>query len=159
MANGRILFRVKGVHVGMEVVWNWSSPNGEDAFSSVVRGSRASIEVVQDETTGNVKSLYVLAAGGVDPAQTLTALRRRVAALQPDYPGLRVVETDIPGRFLVDLPVAARPGHGGAFRTGGRAVPSEYPHGEMPAWEEANTLAKYYITTMAVEQARTASPE
>lgn len=82
MANGRILFRVKGVHVGMEVVWNWSSPNGEDAFSSVVRGSRASIEVVQDETTGNVKSLYVLAAGGVDPAQTLTALRRRVAALQ-----------------------------------------------------------------------------
>nr|MBP6453227.1 Gfo/Idh/MocA family oxidoreductase [Alistipes sp.] len=48
MANGRILFRVKGVHVGMEVVWNWSSPNGEEAFSSVVRGSRASIEVVQE---------------------------------------------------------------------------------------------------------------
>ena len=159
MANGRILFRVKGVHVGMEVVWNWSSPNGEDAFSAVVRGSRASIEVVQDETTGNVKSLYVLAAGEADPAQTLTALRRRVAALQPDYPGLRVVETDIPGRFLVDLPVAARPGHEVHFGQVAERFLRSIRTGEMPAWEEANTLAKYYITTMAVEQARTASPE
>ena len=31
--------------------------------------------------------------------------------------------------------------------------------GEMPAWEEVNTLAKYYITTTAVERARTASSE
>ena len=124
-----------------------------------MRGSRASIEVVQDETTGNVKSLYVLAAGGVDPAQTLTALRRRVAALQPDYPGLRVVETDIPGRFLVDLPVAARPGHEVHFGQVAERFLRSIRTGEMPAWEEANTLAKYYITTMAVEQARTASPE
>ena len=29
----------------------------------------------------------------------------------------------------------------------------------MPAWEEANTLAKYYITTTAVELARTAPSE
>lgn len=159
MANGRMLFRVKGVHVGMEVNWNWSSPNGEDAFSAVMRGSRAAIEVVQDETTGNVKSLYVRSAEGIDPAQTEAALQRRVAALQTEYPELRVVKTGTPGRFLVDLPVAVRPGHEVHFGLVAERFLRSIRTGEMPAWEEVNTLAKYYITTTAVERARTASSE
>ena len=159
MANGRMLFRVKGVHVGMEVNWNWSSPNGEDAFSAVMRGSRAAIEVVQDETTGNVKSLYVRSAEGIDPAQTEAALQRRVAALQTEYPELRVVKTGTPGRFLVDLPVAVRPGHEVHFGLVAERFLRSIRTGEMPAWEEPNTLAKYYITTTAVERARTAPSE
>lgn len=159
MANGRMLFRVKGVHVGMEVVWNWSSPNGEDAFSAVMRGSRAAIEVVQDETTGNVKELYVRSADGVDPARTEQALRRCVAALQSRYPELQVVNTATPGRFLVNLPMAVRPGHEVHFGLVAERFLQSIRSGVMPAWEEANTLAKYYITTTAVEMARTASPE
>ena len=136
---------------GCTSAWRWSElelAERRGCLSSVVRGSRASIEVVQDETTGNVKSLYVLAAGGGDPAQTLTALRRRVAALQPDYPGLRVVETDIPGRFLVDLPVAARPGMrcisdrwpSGSFGVSARA---RCPHGRRPIRWRNTTLRRW----------------
>ncbi len=110
MANGRMLFRVRGAcrhGGGLELEFS----NGEDAFSAVMRGSRAAIEVVQDETTGNVKSLFVCAAEGVDPAQTEAALGNVLPPCRQSTPELRVVKTGSPGLFLVDLPVAERPGH------------------------------------------------
>ena len=72
---------------------------------------------------------------------------------------MRVVKTGTPGRFLVDLPVAVRPGHEVHFGLVAERFLRSIRTGEMPAWEEPNTLAKYYITTTAVERARTAPSE
>ena len=75
-----------------------ASDSGEDAFSAVMRGSRAAIEVVQDETTGNVKSLYVRSAEGIDPAQTEAALQHTNRKGDRNYDGKE--NTYMPFGFL-----------------------------------------------------------
>lgn len=60
-------------------------------------------------------------------------------------------------RELIDIPAEARLGHEDHFN---RVTESflRYLDGDpMPQWESANTLAKYYITTGAVEMARSKS--
>jgi predicted dehydrogenase len=65
MANGSMTYAIKGVNVGMEVVWNYSAPDGGgDTFSATITGTRARLEIVQDASTGYVKQLYIIPNGG-----------------------------------------------------------------------------------------------
>lgn len=155
MANGTITYKVKGIHVGMEVVWNYASEDGGDTFASVIEGSGASLEVVQDRSTDYVKQLYIRRAASADGAGFETRLRAKAAELQRHFPSLRVEKQ---GRdlYLIAVPPEDRSGHEAHFSCVAAAFLRHLRDGGLPEWENENTLSKYYITTTAVEMARSA---
>lgn len=150
MANGSLVYSMKGVHVGIEVLWNYSSPDGADRFSAVINGEKARLEIVQDATTGFVKQLYLRMALGADPAGFEKQLATSLKKLRKSYPFLSVTEksTDL---WLVEIPITQRTGHETHFGLVAAAFLKYLrDDGNIPEWETENTLSKYYITTTAV---------
>ncbi len=65
MSNGVIDFSVRGIPVRMKVKWNWMPQKGSsDTFEAVYKGTKASIIVRQDATTGFVKQVFLCPKGG-----------------------------------------------------------------------------------------------
>ncbi|MBQ7296931.1 MAG: Gfo/Idh/MocA family oxidoreductase [Alistipes sp.] len=153
-ANGEIDFVMKGVHASMRVIWNYQAPAGSgDTFSSVKRGSKATLRTVQDASTGFVKELFVEKNPTVDEAAFEAAVAQSVARLQEQHPFLQAEKCG-EGRFLIQIPKEVRTGHEAHFSKVAGAFLDYVRGAEMPATERANTIAKYYVTTRAVEMAR-----
>jgi len=152
--NGNMTFRLRGVHCKVEVVWNYEAPKGAgDTHYSIIKGSKAHILILQGKEQNYRPELYVQPAPGADAGEVGTALKSYIASLAAgDYPGLSVVEEK--DRWRIDIPDKYRVGHEAHF---GQVTDRflEFLSGEpMPAWEKANMLAKYYVTTRALEMCR-----
>ncbi|HEX3954701.1 MAG TPA: putative oxidoreductase C-terminal domain-containing protein [Stellaceae bacterium] len=141
--NGQVDYRVRGIHVRIEVRWDWEAPHG-DTHSALYRGSRCRLEVRQGADQRFRPELYV-----VPQAEIGMALERRVAAAQADFPGLELDRLD--GEWRVVIPDALRVGHEANFAEFARAFLAfvENP-ATWPAREKANLLAKYFVCTEAV---------
>jgi hypothetical protein len=61
--------------------------------------------------------------------------------------------TSTKGEYLINIPVENREGHESHFKYVAESFFNFLVSRDMPAWEKTNTLAKYYITTKAVEVA------
>ncbi len=151
--NNAVHYTVRGVHVKLDIRWNWEAPPGAgDAYEASFRGTRASVEIRQGEAEHYIPELYVLPEAR-NRAEVLAALKRKTEAFEAVYPGLALEESAaalhivIPGRFRV--------GHEAHFAQ----VTNHFfdylkaPH-SMPAWEKANMLVKYFVTTKGVESAQ-----
>ena len=55
--------------------------------------------------------------------------------------------------YLIHIPLENREGHEAHFKYVGERFFKYLVDRDMPDWEKTNTLAKYYITTTAVEVA------
>ena len=56
LANGSLNYTVKGIHIGMKVIWNYTPPSdGGDTFTSLKKGSKATLKTIQDKESGFVK--------------------------------------------------------------------------------------------------------
>ena len=81
--NGRVDYRVRGIHVRLEVRWDWQAEQGDDIHHALYRGTRSRLAVRQGAVERFRPELYVL------PDEDISAaLERRIAALQPAIPGL-----------------------------------------------------------------------
>jgi hypothetical protein len=58
------------------------------------------------------------------------------------------------GEYLIDIPAENREGHESHFKQVAESFFVFLVNHDMPEWEKTNTLAKYYITTKAVEVAK-----
>jgi hypothetical protein len=101
--------------------------------------------------------VYVAANDPADHARLFAELRDKCAALQRGLPGLDAA--DLGSELQVLIPDALRTGHEDHFG----AVMDEfvryfYAPRALPPWERPNALARYFITTKAVEMARGSSP-
>lgn len=153
MANGTLHYKVKGVHVSMKVTWNYTPPsNSGDTFTSVKRGSKATLKTIQDKESGFVKQLYVQQMPDTDSSDFESRLEGAIAPLQKSYPFLSVKKMN-QGLYLIDIPPADRLGHEAHFSKVAESFLHFLRNGDMPEWENENTLSKYYITTTAVELA------
>lgn len=152
--NGQINFRLNNVNVRVQVEWNYQAPEGTgDTHYSVIKGTRAHVLVLQGAEQNNRPTLYIEPAPGKDMAELGDALTTFIAELAGrEYPGLSVHEEK--NRWRIDIPQKYRVGHEAHF---GQVIDRflAYVDGEpMPSWERANMLAKYYITTKALELCR-----
>ena len=60
MANGTLNFTIKGIHIGIKVIWNYAPPtNGGDTFTSIKKGTKATLKTVQNKKNGFTKELYI----------------------------------------------------------------------------------------------------
>ncbi|HSD65686.1 MAG TPA: putative oxidoreductase C-terminal domain-containing protein, partial [Vicinamibacteria bacterium] len=97
--------------------------------------------------------LYVVPHGPADAAAVETALRRRVGELAKSRPGLAVEAEG--ARLRVGIPDRYRVGHEPHFaQVTERFLGYLKDPASLPKWERANMLAKYWVTTQAVEMSR-----
>ena len=154
-ANGEIDYTLKGIHNRVRVVWNYQAPEGgKDMHYSIMRGSRANIVIKQGAEQNYRAELYVEPTGDSDKEALGAALEQALADLAETYPAL-AIEPGGPGYHVI-IPDAVRIGHESHFRQVTLQFLDYLDEGAMPEWERANILAKYYITTTALELARSA---
>lgn len=153
-ANGEVAWTVKGVHARAKVLWSYEAPaGGGDTHTAVVRGRRARVEIRQGADEKWRPEVYVVPSRAEDAAAVEAALVRRVAALANERPGLAVERAG--AGFRVAVPDVYRVGHEAHFGEVTRHF-LDYLRSpaSLPRWETANMLAKYYVTTRAVELSR-----
>jgi predicted dehydrogenase len=154
--NTRLSYAVRGVHVTLNVLWDFeAAPGAGDTHLAVVRGSRARIEVRQGKEQNYRPELYVVPAEGSDAKRVAAALEQKIAALQNEYSGLGV--RPLGSRYHVTIPDSFRVGHEAHFGQVTRQFLRylEDP-ARLPAWEKPNLLAKYRVTTEGVRLAQQA---
>jgi predicted dehydrogenase len=153
-ANGETTFTVRGRHARVKVLWNYEAPaGGGDTHVAVVRGSRSRLEVLQGAEQKWRPELYVVPSRASEAAAVKAALVRRVTELAKARPGLTV--EDEGARLRVGIPDRYRVGHEAHFaEVTERFLGYLRDPPSLPKWEKANMLAKYKVTTTAVEMSR-----
>lgn len=153
-ANNAVSYTLRGVHVKLDILWNWEAPPGAgDVYEATFRGSLATIEIRQGAAEKHLPELYVVPADDAHRPQVLAALHAKVAALQGQWPGLSVQVTGQTARLVI--PNRFRVGHEAHFaQVANHFFAYLQSPASMPAWEAPNMLAKYYVSTKGVELAK-----
>jgi predicted dehydrogenase len=153
--NNTVLFTVRGVHVRASSQWEYEAPKGAgDSYLAVYRGGRATIRLGAGAAEHYTPEVEVIPNPAADREQLLTALRERLRAMNSRYPGLSLRD-EADGRIRVVIPNGLRARDNGSFaRLVDRFLGYIHDPQTMPSWEAPNLLAKYYVTTKAVEVAK-----
>lgn len=148
LCNGGVNYRVRGIHVRLEVRWDWQAEQGDDTHHALYRGTRCSLAVRQGLAERFRPELYVLPDRDIG-----TALQQRIAALQPSYPG--IAAEAVGSEWRIAIPDPLRIGHDAAFAAFTRRFLDYVADpASLPARERSNLLAKYRVTTGAVALSR-----
>ncbi len=153
-ANNRVEYTLRGLHVRLDIRWEFEAPPGaKDTELAIFRGSRSRIDVRQGAAERYQPELYVVPNRPEEKTAVLEALRRRVAALHKQYPGVTVEEW-MDGAHVI-IPGRHRIGHEAHFELLTRRF-LQYVRQPtlLPSWEKSALLAKYFVTTKGVELAR-----
>ncbi len=148
-ANGSIIYQVKGVYVGVRVDWRAATPkDGHDLRGAYVKGTKAGIFIRQNYGQKRPE-LYVKKEDGVPEQDFQTNLEQSITRLQIKYPGISLMKGSDEYTEVVippDLKISYDP----IFKV----FVGYLENRNMPKWETPNTLAKYYITTTALQMAK-----
>ncbi|MDD2284986.1 MAG: putative oxidoreductase C-terminal domain-containing protein [Paludibacter sp.] len=151
-ANGEIQYRIKGVNIALKVIWNFEAPSGSgDTYSSVIKGSRATCMILQNKEQAFVPQLYIRKAAKANQKTFDKALDKEIRQLQQIYPFISLKKEG--DKIRIDIPVDKREGHEEHFSRVAEKYFDFLIKGNMPGWEIANMLTKYYITSTAFELA------
>jgi predicted dehydrogenase len=152
-------YALRGVHVGLSVIWDWEAPPGAgDSHFAYYRGSRAKVEIRQGAAENHRPELYVVPASAADKATLMGALRGKLAALQSTYPGVAVEDRGAEAR--ITIPDKLRVTHEEHFaQVTQNFLRYVRDRSTLPAWERPNMLAKYYVTTEGTRLARQSPPQ
>jgi len=146
--NGSCIYTLRGVHVSLKVRLQFEAPAGElDSYFASYLGTRSLVELRAGPKEHFIPEIYLTPAVSEPAAAWEGSLRLAVSQMQKDYPGLSCEA--VGHSFHVLLPKADRGGDGlqKIFKEFAGFVrdPSTFPE-----FENANLLAKYYVTTTAV---------
>jgi predicted dehydrogenase len=152
-SNGEIVFEIKDVYMKLAVSWNFQAPQGGgDTHHSLFRGTKANVIIRQGKEENYRPELYVEPAPGTSGVLLAVSLKRAVAGLQSKYPGLALRRQT--NSWQVIIPDEHRIGHEAHFRIVTEKYLQYLAQGKLPDWEVSYMMAKYYITTSALELAR-----
>ena len=153
--NNSVHYTLRGSHVKLDILWNWeAAPGTGDAYEASFRGTKARVEIRQGQAERYSPELYVVPVDADMRAEVFDALKRRIAGLQREFAGLAVEERGDEARVVI--PAKYRVGHEEHFaQVANRFFEYLKSPRSIPAWERPNMLAKYYVTTMGVEIAKT----
>ncbi|MEX2565017.1 MAG: putative oxidoreductase C-terminal domain-containing protein [Cyclobacteriaceae bacterium] len=152
--NGEINYKIKGVHAKVSVIWNYIAPEGSaDTHYSIMRGTNANLVIRQNQEQNYIPELYVEPVEGADLEEFEGTLTENVQKLAAKYEGLDV-EKATGGSWRIIIPQAFRTSHEDHFREVTETYIQYLTDGKLPDWEVPNMLAKYYVTTHALELGR-----
>src|SRR5262249_29868605 len=152
--NTRVAYTVRGVHVKLDVLWDYEAAAGAgDTHLAVFRGSCARVEVRQGKEQNYPAGLYGVPKKAAGRPGARTAAERQGGELQTAYPGVGIVDEG--ERLWVTIPDRYRVGHEAHFGE----VTNQFLRylkdpTSLPAWEKPNMLAKYFVTTWGVKKSQ-----
>ena len=139
----------------VKVLWNFQAPaGGGDTFSSVIKGSKAVLSILQNKQQNYTKQLYIQKTRNANEKEFMTNLQKAIEKIQLDYPFVSLSQPLPDGSIRIDIPLEKREGHEAHFKHVAEQFFDYLVNRNIPEWEISNTLAKYYITTNAVEIAK-----
>lgn len=154
-ANGIIHYQVKGMNVAVKVRWNFQAPDGGgDTFNSSIKGAKAVLKTCQDKQENYVKQLYIQKNDKISSKKFEKNLQKTIEKIQITYPFVTLSRPLPDGTVRIDIPLEKRAGHEEHFKHVAKQFFEYLANRNMPDWEISNTLAKYYVTTKAVEIAK-----
>ena len=149
-ANGEVNYTLFGVNIKLTSKWAYKAVAGGDSQYAVLHGTKADLIVKQGAAENYIPALYIEPVKN-DVAYE-SALQENLKAIQAKYPG---VELKKEGRgWTVIIPEKYKDGHEAHFGRVTEKYLDYLKNGTMPKWEVPNMLAKYYVTTSALELAR-----
>jgi predicted dehydrogenase len=78
--NNAVHYTLRGVHVKLEILWDWEAPKGAgDVYEASFRGTKSSVEIRQTEKEQHIPELYIVPVRTMRD-EVLTALRKKVAS-------------------------------------------------------------------------------
>lgn len=144
--NGEINYTIKGVHAKTTALWNYKAPEGSgDNYYALMKGTKANLEIKQGTAENYQTTLYI---EPVDKSVDPTAPFQKI---QAKYPGVELKKA--PNGWQVVIPAKYREGHEEHFARVTEHFLEYLKNKNMPSWEVPNMLAKYFITTRALEMA------
>lgn len=150
-ANGELVFKVRGIHGKVSVVWDYENPEGGDTHYSIMRGTRADLVIRQEEAQDFEPTLYVEPVGE-NGEQFESTLNRALERLRDRYAGLSAEPSAF--GWEIHIPERYEEGHEEHFARVTEQYLDDLVRGQLPEWERANLLTKYFITTRAYAMSR-----
>jgi predicted dehydrogenase len=146
--NGEVNYTVRGVHAKVTARWEFEPAPGEkDSHYSLLRGTRASLLILQGPEQKYLPTLYVARESNHPAGAFEKQLNSAVTKLALRYPGIEVRPAG--SRWEVFVPERYRVGHEAHFAQVTENFLSYLASGKLPAWEEPNMVSKYFTTTEA----------
>lgn len=153
-SNGDLVYKLKGVHAKISVIWNYTFPEGGgDTHYSVMKGSKSNLIIRQGEEQGYKPMLYIEAVSGIDKAVFEKDLQASLPQVAAKYPGVTFEKLN-DTTWQVNFPDKYRNGHEAHFGQVTENYLQYLKDGALPAWEVPNMIAKYYTTTQALKLAK-----
>ena len=149
-SNGEINYRLKGVHAKVSVTWEYQTASGNDMHYSMMRGTKASLVILQGAAEQYKPTLYIEPV--VDDSSFDKILKEEFKPLQQKYPGIEL--TKAKNGWEVVIPDKYKEGHEAHFARVTQNFLTYLKEGTMPRWEVPNMIAKYFTTTTALEMAK-----
>lgn len=151
--NGEIIYKLRGIHAKVSVIWNYRAPEGGgDTHFSIMRGTKANLVIRQGEEQNYTPELYVEPVKEVENREFNQKLALAVEKLQEKYPGIEFLKLE--GKWQIIIPSEYRIGHEAHFGQVTQTFLQYLVDGKLPDWEVPNMIAKYYTTTRALELAK-----
>ncbi len=152
-SNGEIIYRINGVCAKVSVSWNYKAPEGAgDTHYSIMRGSTADLIIKQGAEQNYKPALYIEPVVAENMENFEILLVKQFQNLANIYPGIALKRNG--NSWEVLIPDEYRTGHEAHFAEVTKKYLSFLLDGKLPEWEVPNMIAKYYITTKALELAR-----
>jgi predicted dehydrogenase len=147
-ANGEINYSLRGIHTKLRALWNYTAPEGGDTHYSIMRGTKANVEIRQGKAEKFIPQLYVKQV-----SLSEKELTQAFENLKIKYPGIELIKQNT--EWLVEIPSNYRTGHEAHFGEVMERFLQFQAKNQLPEWEVPNMLLKYFITTKALELAKT----
>jgi predicted dehydrogenase len=147
-ANGSINYILKGVYTKVEVEWRAATPpGGNDIRKAYAEGTKSTLFIMQ-QYGQNKPKLCLQKTNSISDQMFNIQLIKSFEKLQKDYPGLSWSEE---GKFIqINIPSELELNRDITFQV----FSDHLLNHTMPKWEVPNTIAKYFITTSALELAK-----
>lgn len=153
-SNGTINYQLKGINVSVTALWNYESTDGGgDTYNGQIKGTNASIEIVQDSSVNYIKELFIRKDKSIDEQSFDVNITKAVSDLQNLYPYISAEKVS-EGRYQIIVPIEFRKGHEDFFGMVADKYFGFLVDRNMPDWEISNMIAKYHITTSALDFAK-----
>jgi predicted dehydrogenase len=155
-ANGEIDYTIRGIHTRVTAKWDYAGPDGAgDTHYSLLKGTRASLEIRQTAPEAYEPTLYIWPAKSVKDVNAFAdTLQAAIQKLAEKYPGISTTRNANGWKVLI--PQQYKVGHEAHFAQVMDRYLNFLQEGKLPGWEESDMIAKYYTTTKALEMATSA---
>ena len=145
--NGDINYTLRGVHVKTTETWEYKSEEETgDTYYAMMRGTKAVLEIKQGAAENYMPALYIEPVSFDSDYEKI--LNEKIGILQKNYPGVALRKVD--NGWEVIIPEKYKEGHEQHFARVMQKFLGYLKNKDIPAWEIAGMIARYYTTTTAL---------